>query len=209
MLPTRLEEGKDPAAITTLRVTHSRQYPLRLLQFFLLFLIIGIGGSFLSMYMVRHFGIHNVAFVQSSSRKPCFQRPAVVENWFKAPSSLLHSMNDAELFWRASFSPRIQSYPFKRTPKIAFMFLTKGPLPMAPLWERFFKGHKKLYSIYVHSLPSYTADFPPSSVFYRRQIPSQVQASFISFQVCILMFQCMVLRACKTGYRVGPKICHG
>ncbi|KAI5422742.1 glycosyltransferase BC10 isoform X1 [Lathyrus oleraceus] len=174
MLPTRLEEGKDPAAIATLRVTHSRQYPLRLLQFFLLFLIIGIAGSFLSMYMVRHFGIHNVAFVQSSSRKPCFQRPAVVENWFKAPSSLLHSMNDAELFWRASFSPRIQSYPFKRTPKIAFMFLTKGPLPMAPLWERFFKGHEKLYSIYVHSLPSYNADFPPSSVFYRRQIPSQV-----------------------------------
>ncbi|KAI5422743.1 glycosyltransferase BC10 isoform X2 [Lathyrus oleraceus] len=159
MLPTRLEEGKDPAAIATLRVTHSRQYPLRLLQFFLLFLIIGIAGSFLSMYMVRHFGIHNVAFVQSSSRKPCFQRPAVVENWFKAPSSLLHSMNDAELFWRASFSPRIQSYPFKRTPKIAFMF---------------FKGHEKLYSIYVHSLPSYNADFPPSSVFYRRQIPSQV-----------------------------------
>ncbi|KAJ7963133.1 Core-2/I-branching beta-1,6-N-acetylglucosaminyltransferase family protein [Quillaja saponaria] len=83
-------------------------------------------------------------------------------------------MNDTELLWRASFVPRIKGYPFKRVPKIAFMFLTKGPLPMEPLWEKFFKGHEGLYSIYVHSLPSYQPDFLPSSVFYRRQIPSQV-----------------------------------
>lgn len=170
-MQSRMEEGKDPAATTAIRVTHSRPFPLRLLQFFLLFLIIGIGGSFLSMYMIRHFGIHNVV---QSSFKPCFPKPAIIENWFKPPSSLLHTMNDDELFWRASFVPRIKNYPFKRTPKIAFMFLTKGPLPMAPLWEKFFKGHEKLYSIYVHSLPSYNADFLPSSVFYRRQIPSQV-----------------------------------
>ncbi|RYR55576.1 hypothetical protein Ahy_A06g030767 [Arachis hypogaea] len=33
----------------------------------------------------------------------------------------------------ASFGPRIKDYPFKRVPKVAFMFLTKGPLPLAPL----------------------------------------------------------------------------
>ncbi|KAL7187722.1 hypothetical protein ACSBR1_037729 [Camellia fascicularis] len=54
------------------------------------------------------------------------------------------------------------------------MFLTKGPLPLAPLWERFLKGHEGLYLIYIHSLPSFQVDFPSSSVFYRRQIPSQL-----------------------------------
>ncbi|GFQ00162.1 hypothetical protein PHJA_002160200 [Phtheirospermum japonicum] len=53
------------------------------------------------------------------------------------------------------------------------MFLTKGGLPLSPLWERFFKGHKGHYSIYIHSLPSYRANFHPGSVFYKRQIPSQ------------------------------------
>ncbi|PKI43544.1 hypothetical protein CRG98_036079 [Punica granatum] len=86
----------------------------------------------------------------------------------------MHNMNDVELFWRASFVPQIKTYPYRRVPKIAFMFLTKGPLPFAPLWERFFKGNEGLYSIYMHSLPSYVADYPPTSVFYKRQIPSKV-----------------------------------
>ncbi|ESW07591.1 hypothetical protein PHAVU_010G142800 [Phaseolus vulgaris] len=168
-MQSRMEEGKDPAV----RATPSRPFPLRLLQFFLVFLVIGLGASFLSMYMIRHFGIHNVALVQSTI-KPCFELPVTIENWIRPSSGLLHSMNDTELFWRATFVPRVKNYPFERTPKIAFMFLTKGPLPMAPLWEKFFKGNERLYSIYVHSLPSYSADFPPSSVFHRRQIPSQV-----------------------------------
>ncbi|XP_039026125.1 glycosyltransferase BC10-like [Hibiscus syriacus] len=86
----------------------------------------------------------------------------------------MHDMNDTELLWRASFVPRIKEYPFRRVPKIAFMFLSKGPLPMAPLWDRFFKEHEGLYSIYVHALPSYTGGYPTSSVFFRRQIPSQI-----------------------------------
>ncbi|CAL0326038.1 unnamed protein product [Lupinus luteus] len=171
-MQSRLEEGKDPAAI--LRTSSSRPFPFRLLQFFLLFLVIGLGASILSMYMIRHFGIQNVALVQSAY-KPCFQQPsATIESWVRPTSGLMHTMNDSELLWRASFVPRIKNYPFKRRPKMAFMFLTKGPLPLAPLWENFFAGHEGLYSIYVHSLPSYTADFPPSSVFYERQIPSQV-----------------------------------
>lgn len=172
-MQSRMEEGKDPSAI--LRTTTTRPFPLRLLQFFLLFLVIGLGASVFSMYMIRHFGIHNVAIVQSSLR-PCLGQPATntIQSLVSPPSTLLHTMNDTKLFWRASFVPRMKNYPFKRTPKIAFMFLTKGPLPMAPLWEKFFKGNEKLYSIYVHSLPSYHADFSPSSVFYRRQIPSQV-----------------------------------
>ncbi|CAI9770158.1 unnamed protein product [Fraxinus pennsylvanica] len=54
------------------------------------------------------------------------------------------------------------------------MFLTRGPLPMLPLWERFFKGQKKVkYSIYVHAPPGFELNVSSTSVFYRCQIPSQ------------------------------------
>lgn len=37
------------------------------------------------------------------------------------------------------------------TPKIAFMFLTPGPLPLVGFWEEFFRGHEGKFSIYVHA----------------------------------------------------------
>lgn len=83
-----------------------------------------------------------------------------------------HSMSDPELFWRASMAPRVEEYPFQRVPKVAFLFLTRGPLPFAPLWERFFHGHEGLYSVYVHALPGYAGRYRPSSPFHGRQIPS-------------------------------------
>uniref|UniRef100_J3KW55 Uncharacterized protein n=1 Tax=Oryza brachyantha TaxID=4533 RepID=J3KW55_ORYBR len=59
-------------------------------------------------------------------------------------------------------------------PKVAFLFLVRAQLPLRPLWERFFAGHRKeLYSIYVHSDPPYAAPMPTDSVFYGRMIPSQ------------------------------------
>ncbi|EEF27143.1 conserved hypothetical protein [Ricinus communis] len=70
-------------------------------------------------------------------------------------------------------APRIPQYPFERVPKVAFMFLTRGPVLMAPLWEKFFKGHEGLYSIYVHSNPSYNESEPESPVFNSRRIPSK------------------------------------
>ncbi|CAL5374266.1 unnamed protein product [Camellia sinensis] len=86
---------------------------------------------------------------------------------------LIHNMADEELFWRASMVPRIQEFPYKRVAKVAFMFLTKGPLPLGPLWEKFFKGHEGLYSIYVHTDPLYNQLVPENSVFHRRRIPSK------------------------------------
>ncbi|KAG0496509.1 hypothetical protein HPP92_001027 [Vanilla planifolia] len=82
-------------------------------------------------------------------------------------------MNDDELFWRATMMPKVQEYPFKRVPKVAFMFLTRGPLPFTPLWDRFFKGHEGLYSVYVHALPDYKFNVSKNSSFYKRQIPSE------------------------------------
>ncbi|CAA6671326.1 unnamed protein product [Spirodela intermedia] len=64
--------------------------------------------------------------------------------------------------------------PFRRVPKVAFLFLTRGPLPFAPLWEKFFAGHDGLYSIYVHADPSSNQSAPPGSVFSGRRVPSKV-----------------------------------
>ncbi|XP_052200067.1 glycosyltransferase BC10-like [Diospyros lotus] len=84
-----------------------------------------------------------------------------------------HSMTDEELLWRASMVPRIAEFPFNRTPRVAFMFLTRGRLPLGPLWEKFFKGHEGLFSIYLHTSPEFTDEPPESSVFYKRRIPSK------------------------------------
>ncbi|XP_021900507.1 uncharacterized protein LOC110816569 [Carica papaya] len=170
-----MEEGKDPSSTIAFRTTQSRALQLRFLQIFLLLLCLGLGFSIISMRMLRYFGVKKIALATTTTIFPCYhQEVNYVESWIRPPSKLWHTMNDSELLWRASFVPLRKEYPFKRVPKIAFMFLTKGPLPLAPLWERFLKGHEQHYSIYVHALPPYVSDFPESSVFYRRQIPSQV-----------------------------------
>ncbi|XP_057959625.1 glycosyltransferase BC10 isoform X2 [Malania oleifera] len=167
-----LEEVKE--STVTGRTNQSRVFPLRIIQLFVLFVVLCISFSIISIYMIPHFGVRTVVTMAQPSLRPCFEEPNSLQWWIRPPSNLLHKMTDQELFWRASFVPRKKKYPFSRVPKIAFMFLTKGPLPLAPLWERFLKGHEKLYSLYVHSLPSFHAQFPSSSVFYGRQIPSQV-----------------------------------
>lgn len=94
---------------------------------------------------------------------------------FIRPRDLRHGMTDDELIWRASLVPQKQEFPFRRVPRVAFMFLTRGPLPLLPLWERFFAGQDvEKYSIYVHALPGFYLNVTNSSVFYMRQIPSQV-----------------------------------
>ncbi|KAF7808861.1 glycosyltransferase BC10-like [Senna tora] len=89
------------------------------------------------------------------------------------PPPVMHDMDDEELLWRASMAPKIQKYPFDRVPKVAFLFLTRGPVYLAPFWELFFKGHERYYSIYVHSNPSYNGSDPESPVFHGRRIPSK------------------------------------
>ncbi|XP_020222394.1 glycosyltransferase BC10 [Cajanus cajan] len=163
-----LEEGKE-------RSNQSKGLPLRPLKLLVLFLALCVVFSVISIYTVKHFGIESVVTTVSSSFQPCYdEEPGGLDKWIMPPLKLIHNMSDKELLWRASFVPRIKVYPYPRVPKIAFMFLTKGPLPLAPLWERFLKGHEKLFSIYIHSLPSFQPQFPPSSVFYNRQIPSKI-----------------------------------
>lgn len=188
-----MEEGNEPTVISRptqsrvfpqrllqllSRPTQSRVFPQRLLHLLVPFLLLCVAFSFISLYMIRYFGVQTTVPTVQTSFLPCVEveepNQLDLEYWIRPPSNLIHNMTDVELLWRASFVPRIKEYPFARVPKIAFLFLTKGPLPLAPLWERFFKGHGGLYSIYVHTLPSFQFDFPSSSVFYRRQIPSQL-----------------------------------
>ncbi|KAF4400856.1 hypothetical protein G4B88_004399, partial [Cannabis sativa] len=89
------------------------------------------------------------------------------------PPNVSHDMDDDELLWRASMSPKLRKTPFRFTPKIAFMFLARGALPLAPFWDRFFKGHEGLYSIYVHSDHSFNDTVQQNSAFYDRRIPSK------------------------------------
>ncbi|CAN0881741.1 Glycosyltransferase BC10 [Linum grandiflorum] len=171
-----LEEGKDHGRLNP---TTTRPLPLKLLQFLLVFLGFGLGISVVTMFTAQYVGAPNIRarpnfVVPSPLGLPSLRKeePYTLDKWISPPPNLMHMMNDDELLWRASFVPRIKDYPFHRVPKIAFMFLTKGPLPLAPLWERFFHG-QEAYSIYVHALPHYVSNFSSSSVFYNRQIPSQ------------------------------------
>ncbi|KAL8141843.1 hypothetical protein V2J09_014875 [Rumex salicifolius] len=86
--------------------------------------------------------------------------------------STVHSItDDEELLRKASAVGPTSANDTKA--KIAFLFLTRGPLPLAPLWEMFFHGYEDMYSIYVHPSPSYNDSFAPDSVFFGRRIPSK------------------------------------
>lgn len=112
--------------------------------------------------------------------------------------NVTHNMDDDELFWRASMVPQIQEYPFEHTPKVSFMFLSKGPIPLRRLWEKFFEGHEEFYSIYIHSDPLYAESLPEESVFRGRRIPSKV--SFLNN--FLKMFQILL----STGYIYEHKV---
>ncbi|KAL8522496.1 hypothetical protein ACS0TY_012604 [Phlomoides rotata] len=169
---TSLEEG-HPILPHKIANQSTKLLPLRLL---LMSLLLGVGIVFLyiSMYTSRYVSVRHVVSPMESRIQSYVQESNLLERLIRPPSTLWHEMNDTVLFRKASFVPKIKGYPFKRTPKIAFMFLTRGPLPLAPLWDKFFKGNEKFYSVYIHSLPSYEPQFPPSSSFHGRQIPSQV-----------------------------------
>ncbi|KAI4376972.1 hypothetical protein MLD38_014672 [Melastoma candidum] len=171
-----LEEGivKEPLPLAATRSREAKALPARLIQLLLLFLILCIVFSGISIYTIRRFSVQTVVTTMTSSFQACNGDDIGLAHWIRPPSDLMHNMSDEELFWRSTLVPRIRKYPFDRTPKVAFMFLTKGPLPLAPLWEKFLKGHEGLYSIYIHPHPSFHAKFARSSVFHGRRIPSQV-----------------------------------
>ncbi|XP_027124682.1 glycosyltransferase BC10 [Coffea arabica] len=165
--------------------------------YFVIGLSLGVTGG---MYLERFLSLENInsmpnltSFQQASTlielpfkqpRISPLPPPSPHEGGFPLPAIssfvpedqlqfLRHKMDDSELFWRASMVPMVEEFAYEYAPKVAFMFLTKGPIPLAPLWERFFDGHNGSYSIYVHSDPSYIGEEPEDSVFHRRRVPSK------------------------------------
>ncbi|ERN04031.1 uncharacterized protein LOC18432183 [Amborella trichopoda] len=123
-----------------------------------------------TVHLIPHYSSNPIAVSKNPVPPPTYPK---VEEVAK-PTDAMHNMTDEELMWQASMVSHVRQYPYSRVPKVAFMYLTRGPMPLGPLWERFFKGHNGLYSIYVHCPPSYTVEAPPDSVFFRRKVPSKV-----------------------------------
>lgn len=181
----REEQEKSPGSITK----DSSIGLLRLIMVLIIFVAGVVIGLSSSSHIDRHFSLQEDQFYKNYAMAPmpasttsikncsvvskCEKEDCLSMDSFLSPKNLTHGMSDDELFWRASLMPKKAEYPYDRVPKVAFMFLTRGPLPMLPLWERFFKGHEKLFSIYVHALPGYELNVSNTSAFYGRQIPSQ------------------------------------
>lgn len=178
---------------------------LHLIRFltYLLPLACGITlGIIISFYLKSlNFNLHFTQLSQKTTLLP-LRQPIVFDSSlngsheglkkFIEPSQVVHDLSDEELLWRASLSPKIDEYPFDRVPKVAFLFLVRGPVPLAPLWEKFFKGHKGYYSIYVHSNPSYNGSEVESPVFHGRRIPSKVSQFIPCFFFLFLFYLDMV-----------------
>ncbi|WJX57796.1 hypothetical protein P8452_43319 [Trifolium repens] len=168
---------------------HFNSNNLQLIRFLSYFIFLAFGvtiGIIISFYL-KSFNF-SLQFTQFSSQKvsniPSPPLQPVVYNSslnhshiglkkFIEPSHVVHDLSDDELLWRASLNPKIDEYPFDRVPKVAFLFLVRGHVTLAPLWEKFFQGHNGYYSIYVHSNPSYNGSEVESPVFHGRRIPSK------------------------------------
>lgn len=163
-------------------VLHGVQLQLgSLVSHFLVFglgLVIGISFNF---YIMRGFSSTFQLSQLPVSPSPVPPPPVVGLR----PESVGHEMSEEELLWRASMVSRNRKFPVA---KVAFMFLTRGPLPMGPLWERFFNGNEGLYSIYVHSDPSFHGTDHKNSVFWGRRIPSKVSLPLILIIIIIFSF---------------------
>lgn len=114
-----------------------------------------------------------------------------LKDYLEPRAKAMHNMTEEQLFWRASMVPMISKPPFERKPKVAFLFLTRGEIPFAELWDMFFKGHDGLYSIYWHADPSFNESVPEHSVFHGRRIPSKVISMIL---INLKLFQGLFLK---------------
>ncbi|XP_065008549.1 glycosyltransferase BC10-like [Musa acuminata AAA Group] len=158
---------------TTPRKDQSIRWLVKLVTFLVVFMAGVVLGLSVSAHYTRHYNSRTELFFPRATYAGNCDKESLSIKRFVQPTCSMHGMSDDELFWRATVVPIMAEYPFERVPKVAFLFMTKGPLPFVPLWDRFFKGHRGLYSIYVHTLPDYKLSVPETSVFYGRQIPGQ------------------------------------
>ncbi|KAF9663064.1 hypothetical protein SADUNF_Sadunf18G0119700 [Salix dunnii] len=74
----------------------------------------------------------------------------VLTDWL--PPAPARELTDEEIASRVVIREILSASltPTKKA-KIAFMFLTPGPLPFEKLWDKFFSGHEDRFSVYVHA----------------------------------------------------------
>ncbi|KAF0923295.1 hypothetical protein E2562_005256 [Oryza meyeriana var. granulata] len=109
----------------------------------------------------------------NSAADQAAQRAGVVVEGEEFAAGSFLDIGDDELMKLAAAAPR-EVRAGGGAPKVAFLFLTRWDLPMAPLWDKFFDGHRGLYSVYVHSDPAFNGSDPAEgSAFHRRIIPSK------------------------------------
>ena len=172
-----------PSSLNSISKLFNAQIHLSHILSYFVLLVCGVTFGIIISFSLKNCNF-SLQFTQYSSKIPPLPPPIAKLETFNSsqiglkeylkPPNVTHDMNDEELLWRASMAPMISEYPFERVPKVAFMFLVRGPVFLAPLWEKFFKGHEGYYSIYVHSNPSYNGSHPESPVFRGRRIPSKV-----------------------------------
>jgi len=113
---------------------------------------------------------------QSLNMNPCdlFGAKVCPDSLFSQPPPT-RPLTDEEMVSRVMAQDILSKRPRKYAkPKIAFLFLTAGPLPFEQVWEKFFEGHAGYYSIYVHA--SKRAELHSvwnSSIFIDREIRSK------------------------------------
>ncbi|CAN4124838.1 unnamed protein product [Withania somnifera] len=93
-------------------------------------------GIYEDFYLPHQSPLYNLSISTHLVCNSSSNRSMDLKDWL-SPKGVWHSMSDEELMWRASMVPQIQKYPFTRIPRVAFLFLTRGRLPLAPLWEIF------------------------------------------------------------------------
>ncbi|CAI5511642.1 unnamed protein product [Closterium sp. Naga37s-1] len=90
---------------------------------------------------------------------------------YPSPESSSSSSSSSASPSSPSPSPSASSPPI---PNIAFLFLTRGPLPLAPLWERFFRNHSAYFSAYMHAAtPGYRVEPWVRRSLNLRAVPSK------------------------------------
>lgn len=191
MIPIMKVQKQITSLTTPIKHFYNHSNLLKLCCFILLVLAFGLTfGLTLSFYSHR-FSFYNMQHnitLQTSQKLNALTTPS---SSIITPISSDHSAdshptrrttNDEDLI-RTTSMGEVEE---KGVYKIAFMFLIKGSLPLAPLWEKFFKGHKGYYSIYVHSDPSFKSSHEVNTgVFHGGRIPSKVRClcSFLFFLV--------------------------
>lgn len=127
----------------TMKVLHAHLNLFKLFTYFLIALAFSLTfGITLSLFSDSFLSLHHLQTSEKlSTTPPPSNEDLGIKNYIRNRNLKREiAMRDEELMWRASMATKSRK---NGVPKVAFLFLVKGSLPLAPLWEEFFKGDRK------------------------------------------------------------------